>query len=96
MATLLGLSIDLTKVDKSKLGNGKYLNITVSINDETNQFGQNVSAYDTQTKEQREAKEPRNYLGNGKVFWTDGNIEKAVTPLPNDLTQSNEDEDLPF
>lgn len=96
MATLLGLSIDVTKIDKSKLGNGKYLNLTVSIDDETNQYGQNVSAYDSQTKEQREAKEPRNYLGNGKVFWTDGNIVKAVTPLPGDMNNTNNEDDLPF
>jgi hypothetical protein len=42
MATLMGLSIDVTKIDKSKLANGKYLNLTVSVQDETNQWGQNV------------------------------------------------------
>jgi hypothetical protein len=25
---------------------------------------------DCQSKMQREAKEPKNYLGNGKIFWT--------------------------
>ena len=97
MATLLGLSIDVTKIDKSKLVNGKYLNLTVSVQDETNQYGQNVSAYHEQTKEEREAKANRDYLGNGKVFWTDGNVTKAITPLPNEMNQANEvEDDMPF
>ena len=97
MATLLGLSIDVTKIDKSKLVNGKYLNLTVSVQDETNQYGQNVSAYHEQTKEEREAKANRNYLGNGKVFWTDGNVTKAITPLPDEMNQTSEaQDDLPF
>jgi len=90
MATLLGLSIDVTKIDKSKLGNGKYLNLTVSVEDETNQYGQNVSAYLQQTKEEREAKENRQYLGNGKVFWTNNIINVAEKQVNND------DEDLIF
>ena len=94
MATLIGLSIDVTKIDKSKLGNGKYLNLTVSVEDETNQYGQNVSAYLQQTKEEREAKANRQYLGNGRVFWTDGNVTKAITPLSDNMKQ--EWDDLPF
>lgn len=55
----------------------KGISLTVSISDETNKWGQNVSAYVSQTKEQREAKMNRFYVGNGKVFWTDGKITKA-------------------
>jgi hypothetical protein len=35
MSTLISASIDVTKIDKSKLYNGKYLNLTISINDQT-------------------------------------------------------------
>lgn len=56
-----------------------YCNITVVINDEVNAYGQNVAATLNQTKEQREAKEPKTYVGNGKVVWTDG---KPATPAP--------------
>ena len=93
MATLMGLSIDVTKIDKSKLVNGKYLNLTVSVQDETNQWGQNVSAYHEQSKEEREAKSNRNYLGNGKVFWTDGNVTKAEQKQ---AEATEETDDLPF
>ena len=77
MSSLIGLSIDVTKIDKSKLVNGKYLNLTLSVNDETNQYGQNVSAFESQTQEQRSANEPKKYLGNGKVFWNNGTIQSA-------------------
>ena len=36
--------------------NEKGVSITISINDETNQYGQNLSGFVSQTKEQREAK----------------------------------------
>jgi|TARA_R100000654_G_scaffold10999_2_gene24045 hypothetical protein len=53
---------------------GKYKNVTVKIYDNTNEYGKNVSVWAEQTKEQRDAKEERNFLGNGKVVWTDGTI----------------------
>ena len=55
----------------------KGLSITFSIDDKTNQFGQNVSAFATQTKEQREAKAKKYYVGNGSIVWTDGTIKVA-------------------
>lgn len=73
MAELISISIDLKKIIESKIiqgkKGGKYYNLTVSVNDEADQYGNDVSVYDSQSKEQREAKEPRNYLGNGKVVW---------------------------
>ena len=78
MSALLNVSLRVDKLPREKFVMGKdgavYLNFTVAVNDEPNQFGQNVSAYDSQTKEEREAKKAKNYLGNGSVVWTDGNI----------------------
>ena len=51
--------------------------LTISLSDQTNNFGQNVSAYVAQTKEQRDAKKPLFYVGNGKTFWS-----KGETPVP--------------
>lgn len=98
MSSLIGLSIDVTKIDKTKLVNGKYLNLTVSVNDDTNQYGQNASVFNSQTKEEREAQTPKNYLGNGKVFWNDGKIVNAVkqeaTTEVNNVAEV--EDDLPF
>ena len=51
--------------------------ITISLSDQTIKFGQNVSAYVSQTKEQRDADTPKFYVGNGKTFWS-----KGETPCP--------------
>ena len=77
MAGLVNISLDLSKIDKTKIKDGKYLNAIVAIGDDTNQYGQNASVYISQTKEEREAKSNRVYFGNGKVVWNDGNIVNA-------------------
>jgi hypothetical protein len=69
MSALINFSI--------KGADGKYINYTASINDEQDKYGNNVAITLQQTKEQREAKEKKVYVGNGKVAWTDGKIEVA-------------------
>lgn len=82
MAALINISIDLNKLDKNKIVEGKngakYYNISLSVSDTTDQYGNNVQVTNPQTKEQRDAKEPRSFLGNGKVNWTDGKVSIAV------------------
>lgn len=82
MSALINLSLRVDKLPKEKFVQGKdgavYYNFTVGINDETNAYGQNVTATDSQTKEEREAKKTKLYLGNGTVVWTDGNIKVAT------------------
>lgn len=68
-----------------KQEDGTYKYYTASINDELDKFGNNVAITLQQTKEQREAKEKKVYVGNGKVAWTNGKIEVA-----------KKDENLPF
>tara|TARA_R110002153_G_scaffold23961_8_gene76950 strand:- start:1491 stop:1799 length:309 start_codon:yes stop_codon:yes gene_type:complete len=102
MGALIGVSIDVSKLPKEKFVKGKkgvYYKFTISVNDTTNQFGQNVSMWDEQTQEERSAKANKNYLGNGKVFWTDGSIVKAEPKTEdNTVMKSNnqEDDSLPF
>ena len=52
----------------------KGIQITVEAKNESDQYGQNVWAYVSQTEEQRKAKAQRFTVGNGKVFWTDGSV----------------------
>ena len=83
MSTVIKLQLDLSKIDKSKIiegKKGKYVDLTISVNDESNDYGQNVSAWHQQTKEEREAKESKTYVGNGAVIWTDGIIATAEKP----------------
>jgi type IV secretory pathway VirB9-like protein len=77
----------------------KGLSITFSIDDKTNQYGQNVSAFATQTKEQRDAKAKKYYVGNGSLVWTDGTIKVAEKVDKNQQKSAPavvSDDDLPF
>ena len=97
MSTIISASIDLAKIDKKSIyekDGKKYLSLQISVNDET-KYGNNVSIAIGQTKEQREAKADKTYLGNGKVVWTDGKItlaEKQEQPQ----AQQKPYENLPF
>jgi|TARA_R110002020_G_scaffold48945_1_gene139773 hypothetical protein len=82
MAALTEISIDVKKIDKSKLYKGQYLNLVVSTRDELTQYGQNASVFYSQTKEERDAKTNKSYIGNGKVVWTDGNVKTARDLAP--------------
>jgi len=98
MSTLIKASVRVDKLPKEKFIKGKdgavYYNLTVSVQDES-RFGNNVSIYDSQTKEEREAKKMRNYLGNGRVIWTDGNILLSEKTEEVSMTEK-EKSDLPF
>jgi hypothetical protein len=94
MAQLLAVSIDLTKIDKSQIvegkNGGKYVNVTLSVNDEDDKFGNNVSLWQSQSKEDREAKASRNFLGNGKKLWSDDSKPQGKVSAP------AKDDSLPF
>jgi arginine deiminase len=105
MATLTDLYITEktleTLLNTIRAKKEKGVSLTISISDDVNTYGQNVSSYVSQTKEQREAKANKFYVGNGKVFWTDGKVvkpekgEKANTPTPT-LTEEMQGDELPF
>lgn len=95
MATIINLSIDLSKVDKSKLVDGKYLNTQIFVNDDT-RYGNNVSMAYSQSKEERESKVQKQYIANGRVVFTDGNIKVAEKEVENVVNESKKDDNLPF
>lgn len=76
----------------------KGIEVTISINDDANTYGQNISAFVSQSKEDRDAKKPKYYIGNGKTFWTDVKIAvppKEVPTVSEAKVVTEEDED-PF
>jgi len=77
MSKLLTGSIDLNKIDKTKIvstdknGNpfengAKYLNVVVWLNDEADKYGNNASIQISQSKEERDAGVKAIYIGNLK------------------------------
>lgn len=94
MSKLFIGSIDLNKIDKSKIvttdkngnsfSNGaKYLNISVWLNDEPDQYGNHVSI-------QMGGKDDKIYIGNCKEY------HKDSTQSNNNTKNNNEPDDLPF
>lgn len=100
MGALLDIWIKKETLEQLAKTQQKGVAITVSVNDNTNDYGQNTTAYVSQSKEDREAKKDKYYVGNGKVFWTDGNIVKAEYKEQGGGSQSkpsnDKEDDLPF
>jgi hypothetical protein len=102
MASIIKANINLNDIPKDKIyvgKKGKYLPITITLNNEVDQFGNQGPVVVEQTKEERDAKVAKTYLGNVKVVWTDGNnVDTAprdnqpAAPAPAQV----EDNDLPF
>jgi hypothetical protein len=84
MASIIKASINLNEVPKDKIiigKKGKYLPITITLNDDLDQFGNQGPVIVDQSKEEREAKTQKTYLGNVKVVWTNG---ENVAAAPRD------------
>jgi len=100
MASIIATSINLNKIPKDKIiegAKGKYLPITITLNDESDQFGNQGPVVVQQTKEERDAKTEKIYLGNVKVVWTNGdNVGVAPKNDPQIAAASEPVDDLPF
>ncbi len=99
MASIIKTSIDLTKIDKTKIidgKKGKYLPITITINDELDQFNNQGPVIISQSKEERDAKENKVYLGNVQVVWTNGDNVAAAPRDGAPAQPAAVEEDLPF
>tara|TARA_R110002072_G_scaffold97004_1_gene213229 strand:+ start:90 stop:389 length:300 start_codon:yes stop_codon:yes gene_type:complete len=99
MSALINFNLRVDKLPKEKFIAGKegavYVNLTMAVNDET-RYGNNTSVYVAQSKEEREAKKQRQYLGNGKVLWNNGVISNAEKQEPQAEPVTAEKADLPF
>ena len=79
MSKIIAASIDLTKLDKSRVKPGKngveYYDISIILNDQPNQYGQDASITTGQTKEERAAEVKASYIGNGKTVYDSNNSQ---------------------
>lgn len=114
MAQIISASIDVTKITKSKIkevkkkdgSTAKYLDISIVVNDSEDQFGNICSISEGQTKEERESKATKNYLGNGKRVWSDNApvaqkiaesaTQKPVSQVPSFLESNSSSDDIAF
>jgi hypothetical protein len=105
MASIINASINLNEIPKNKIVDGKkgkYLPITITINDEPDNFGNQGPITVGQSKEERESKTAKVYLGNVKVLWTNGqNVDVAPKDgkqqsAPARRAPATVEDDLPF
>ncbi len=71
MASIIKANLNLAAIPKDKIYKGKkgsYLPITITINDELGNYGDNGPIIVEQSKEEREAKVDKVYLGNVKII----------------------------
>ena len=103
MASIIKANINLNEIPKDKIYKGKkgsYLPITITINDEVDNYGNQGPVVVEQSKEERESKAPKVYLGNVKVVWTNGD-NVAAAPREGQPQQAapsftQQEDDLPF
>jgi hypothetical protein len=72
MAQLIAIKIDVSKIDKARLFEGKngakYLDAVVFVNPEQGQYGDNGMITQSVSKEERDSGVKGNILGNVKVL----------------------------
>jgi len=97
MGQLISVSVALAKIDKTRFtadkNGNKYLQLTISVNDEPDQYGKDVQVWMEQTKEEREAKASRVFCGNGKVVFgkVGGTAPAQSKPAAANTSSDNDD-----
>jgi len=102
---IISASIDLSKIDKTRIqktdkdGNpykngAMYYSVDIVIKDEVGQYGNIASISTAQTKEERQDKKPKVFIGNGKQVWTN-NVQKSE-PQQSNSNSANDEDLLPF
>ena len=97
----INLSINVSNIDKSKMIQGKkgtYLNMTVFVDpDSADQYGNHGMITQALPKEEREAGQKGNILGNAKVFWSgSSNNNGAQQSQPSTNQPQVGMDDIPF
>jgi hypothetical protein len=100
---MINIGICLSDLPKSKITeskNGKkYINIVVDERREPDQYGNTHTVYISQSKEEREQKQDKVYIGNGKEFKFEKKPDSALNvpnpPNPIDNTDDTGD-GLPY
>jgi len=101
MADLLNISINLSKLDKSRIIKDKngnnWLNLSGWLNDEADDYGNYGFLTHTPTKEERDAKERLTILGNyKKPIQSTTNLNDRNNERNINKENGDDGDDLPF
>lgn len=83
-------SIDVTKIDKARLHNDKYLNFII-FPTEDDKYGNDITVKESISKEERESGVQSKYIGNGKFMSSLRKNSARKTSAAED-----ESDDIPF
>jgi len=103
---MITISVCLSDLPKDKITtsekNGKkYINLVVDARKEKTQYGETHTVYISQSKEEREAKQTKVYVGSGREYVFNAQqeqsakIQRPVVELPIEQ-DDEEDTGLPF
>ena len=79
--------MDKSKITKTKGGKMGFA-FQFAINDKVDDYGNNVTIWHTQTQEEKDDKEKRVFIANGKANWTNGELTIVNKDNPEGVTMS--------
>ena len=74
MSLIAKANIKISDIPKEKIYNGEkgdYVSVTIVVNENLNDFGKQGPIFVSQSKEEREVKTPKHYLGDVEVVYND-------------------------
>lgn len=72
-----------------------FLNLSIFVNEEPDKFGKHLNISLSQTKEQRDAKADKVYIGSGKTVW-EGESKKPAAAKAEVSNEFEDSQSLPF
>ena len=97
---MIVLNICVSDLPKDKIIKGrngkKYINLVLDERREVSQFGETHTITLSQSKEEREAKAPKVFVGGGKEYVFEKREQPKAQPQPARQSGGNEIDDLPF
>lgn len=99
MADFITASLCVSNIPREaikKAENGKmYVSVVIAEGKEPDAYGNTHYIYLSQTKEQREAKEKKIYIGNGKAYQPQPQVPVSAEDVAA-MPSVTEEDDLPF
>jgi hypothetical protein len=77
MSTLINYNVNVNQLKEHANEKG-FVSITLSVNDQATEWGDNVSSWVAQSLEERDAQKPRKYLRGGRTIWS--SIQEMFIP----------------
>ena len=103
---MITINLNLSQIPKETIFDGKlgkYINLVVEERREPDRFGNTHTVYISQSKEEREAKKDKVYIGSGKEYKFENKPKEEPKPEPKtpftdqvNNDSENKSDDLPF